>query len=95
MSDTWSAAVFTVCTEHALMDHPLYHAITIPNLRKVLQKTDHEAIFLLIAGTCTPYTPDSLRGGRGEPCPVCCYCSLAVCHIFAFFFYVIPGGVPA
>jgi hemolysin III len=34
----------------------LYHSVTIPDLKKVLQRLDHAAIFLLIAGTYTPFT---------------------------------------
>ena len=43
----------------------LYHAITIPNIKKRLQKIDHAAIFLLIAGTYTPFTLVNLRDGWG------------------------------
>ena len=43
----------------------LYHAVTIPDLKKVLQRIDHAAIFLLIAGTYTPFTLVNLRGGWG------------------------------
>ena len=43
----------------------LYHAITTPDIKKVLQKIDHAAIFLLIAGTYTPFTLVNLRGGWG------------------------------
>ena len=43
----------------------LYHAITVPDIKRVLQKLDHAAIFLLIAGTYTPFTLVSLRGGWG------------------------------
>ena len=34
----------------------LYHAITPPRAKKVFQILDHNTIFLLIAGTYTPYT---------------------------------------
>ena len=43
----------------------LYHAIKIPNIKRLLQKLDHAAIFLLIAGTYTPFTLVNLRGGWG------------------------------
>ena len=43
----------------------LYHSVTIPDLKKVLQKVDHAAIYLLIAGTYTPFTLVNLRGGWG------------------------------
>ena len=41
----------------------LYHAIRHPGAKRVLQRIDHAAIFLLIAGTYTPFTLVSLRGG--------------------------------
>ena len=37
----------------------------MPDLKRVLQKLDHAAIFLLIAGTYTPFTLVNLRGGWG------------------------------
>mgnify|MGYP000733016438 CR=1 FL=1 len=43
----------------------LYHSVTVPDIKKVLQKIDHAAIYLLIAGTSTPFTLISLRGGWG------------------------------
>ncbi len=43
----------------------LYHAITKPDIKVVLQKIDHAVIFMLIAGTYTPFTLISLRGAWG------------------------------
>lgn len=43
----------------------LYHAIPFPRIKKILQKIDHASIFLLIAGTYTPFTLINLRGGWG------------------------------
>ena len=43
----------------------LYHSITHTGAKKVLRVFDHSAIFLLIAGTYTPFTLVSLRGGWG------------------------------
>jgi hemolysin III len=43
----------------------LYHAIPSARAKKVLQILDHSAIFLLIAGTYTPFTLVTLRGGWG------------------------------
>lgn len=43
----------------------LYHGITQPKAKQVLQRIDHAAIFLLIAGTYTPFTLVNLRGGWG------------------------------
>jgi len=43
----------------------LYHSVTHPGAKKVLRVFDHSAIFLLIAGSYTPFTLVSLRGGWG------------------------------
>ena len=43
----------------------LYHSIQSPRAKRVLQIIDHGAIYLLIAGTYTPFTLVNLRGGLG------------------------------
>ena len=43
----------------------LYHSIPIPAAKRVLKVVDHAAIYLLIAGTYTPFTLVSLRGPWG------------------------------
>lgn len=43
----------------------LYHSVTQPRVKGVLRVLDHSAIFLLIAGTYTPFTLISLRGPWG------------------------------
>jgi hemolysin III len=43
----------------------LYHSIQHPRAKSILQILDHSAIFLLIAGTYTPFTLVSLRGPWG------------------------------
>jgi hemolysin III len=43
----------------------LYHAIRAPRAKQILQRLDHAGIFLLIAGTYTPFTLVSLRGPWG------------------------------
>jgi hemolysin III len=43
----------------------LYHGIPHARAKEVLQRLDHAAIFLLIAGTYTPFTLVNLRGGWG------------------------------
>jgi hemolysin III len=43
----------------------LYHAIPTPRVKRALRTFDHAAIFLLIAGTYTPFTLVSLRGPWG------------------------------
>ena len=43
----------------------LYHSIQYPRAKSILQVLDHSAIYLLIAGTYTPFTLVSLRGEWG------------------------------
>lgn len=43
----------------------LYHSIQKPRLKQVLRIADHSAIFLLIAGTYTPFTLVTLRESGG------------------------------
>ena len=43
----------------------LYHSVTNPRARQVLQIFDHSSIYLLIAGTYTPITLVTLDGGWG------------------------------
>lgn len=43
----------------------LYHAIPLPRAKEVLRRLDHSAIFLLIAGTYTPFTLVVLGGVWG------------------------------
>jgi len=43
----------------------LYHSIRMPRVRRVLKIIDHAAIYLLIAGTYTPYLLVPLRGALG------------------------------
>ncbi len=43
----------------------LYHSFRMPRLKELFQLFDHIAIYVLIAGTYTPYTLISLREGNG------------------------------
>jgi len=43
----------------------LYHSIQLPRTKSILQTLDHAAIYILIAGTYTPFTLVSLRGPWG------------------------------
>ena len=66
--DFWqvlSAAVFSVTLILLYTSSTLYHAARREVLRTRLRVVDHCAIFLLIAGTYTPFTLVSLRGPWG------------------------------
>ena len=43
----------------------LYHSVGSPRAKALLQKCDHAAIYLLIAGSYTPFTLVTLRGPWG------------------------------
>lgn len=43
----------------------LYHGIQTPRTKNIFQVLDHAAIYILIAGTYTPFTLISLRGSWG------------------------------
>lgn len=43
----------------------LYHSLHSPKLKKIFQKFDHISIYLLIAGTYTPYMLVSLENNNG------------------------------
>lgn len=43
----------------------LYHGVQKPRLRPVLRKVDHACIYLLIAGTYTPFVLISMRSSLG------------------------------
>jgi hemolysin III len=42
-----------------------YHGVCLPRVKRVLRTLDHAAIYLLIAGTYTPFALISLRGAWG------------------------------
>ena len=60
-----SAAVYGVTLVALYAASTLYHALKGTEARGVLRVVDHCAIYLLIAGTYTPVTLVSLRGGWG------------------------------
>lgn len=66
--DAWhlvGCTVFGVTLVLLYAASTLYHGVTSPRAKRLLQRFDHAAIFLLIAGTYTPFTLVSLRGGWG------------------------------
>ncbi len=59
------AAVFAATASLLYLTSTLYHAITNARAKHVLRLLDHSAIYLLIAGTYTPFTLGVLRGAWG------------------------------
>lgn len=60
-----SASVFVGSLTLLYTASTLYHAARHPKWKARLKVLDHCAIFLLIAGTYTPFTIAALRGGLG------------------------------
>jgi hemolysin III len=60
-----SSAVFGTTLVLLYVASTLYHAIPIARAKRVLRVLDHSAIYLLIAGTYTPFVLGPLRGAAG------------------------------
>lgn len=60
-----SAAVYGASLILLYLASTLYHLITNDRLKKVFRQLDHAMIYVLIAGTYTPLTLITLRGGWG------------------------------
>ena len=66
--DAWlitSTTIFGVTLVALYTSSTLYHSFRSVELKQLLRKFDHAAIFLLIAGTYTPFVLVTLRGPWG------------------------------
>ncbi len=66
--DAWVVAtcsVYAVTLVLLYLSSTLYHALSTTRARHVFQVIDHSAIYLLIAGTYTPFALVNLRGPWG------------------------------
>jgi hemolysin III len=59
------ASVFAATTAVLYLASTLYHALPKNKAKQIFRVIDHSAIFLLIAGTYTPFTLGVLRGTWG------------------------------
>jgi len=59
------ASVFASTVVLLYFSSTIFHALTAPRAKRVFQTLDHSAIYLLIAGTYTPFTLGVLRGPWG------------------------------
>ena len=64
-ADVVGATVFGVSAITLYLVSVLYHAIPHARAKAILRTLDHAAIYLMIAGTYTPFTLGVLRGGWG------------------------------
>jgi hemolysin III len=60
-----SSSIFGTTLIMLYLTSTLYHSIPAPGAKKVLRLLDHVAIYLLIAGTYTPFLLVNLRGPWG------------------------------
>lgn len=58
-------SIFSVTMIFLYLSSTLYHAVPRGKYKRVFQVVDHSAIFLLIAGTYTPFTLGVLNGAWG------------------------------
>ena len=66
--DAWHVTSVSIFGSTLILSHlasTLYHSIAPPRAKRVLQIIDHLAIYLLIAGTYTPFALVNLRGPWG------------------------------
>ena len=63
--NTVGVSVFAASMVTLYLSSMLYHALTHDKAKRVFRILDHSAIFLLIAGTYTPFTLGILRGPWG------------------------------
>ncbi len=66
--DNWHIVSFSIYGSTLLLlylSSTIYHGLTHPQAKQVFQLIDHSAIFLLIAGSYTPFALVSLRGALG------------------------------
>ena len=66
--DPWKVLSFSIYGATLVLLYgfsTIYHAIKNPRAKAILQKLDHNAIYLLIAGSYTPFALITLRGPWG------------------------------
>jgi len=66
--NTWHVVSFSIYGSTLVLMYlasTLYHSVQKPHLKYIFRVIDHAAIFLLIAGTYTPFTLVTLQGTRG------------------------------
>ena len=66
--DAWHVVSFSIFGASLIILYAastLYHSIQKPKIKKVFRAIDHSAIYLMIAGSYTPFTLLSLRGPWG------------------------------
>jgi hemolysin III len=65
VADVVAVSVFAASMALLYLSSAIYHALPTGRIKNVFHVLDHAAIYLLIAGTYTPFTLGVLRGGWG------------------------------
>ena len=65
VADVVAVSVFAASMALLYLSSTIYHALPTGRIKNVFHVLDHAAIYLLIAGTYTPFTLGVLRGGWG------------------------------
>jgi len=68
IGDPWrvaAAVIFGLSLVFMYLASTLYHAVPVPSLKHLFRTLDHCAIYILIAGTYTPFLLVSMRGTLG------------------------------
>ncbi len=61
-----AAMIYGFSLSFMFLTSSIYHASTRPNLRNTLRKVDHTAIYLLIAGSYTPFLVFTIDGALSK-----------------------------
>jgi len=72
------ASIFGACLVVLYTTSTLYHAFRGPRVKNVFHILDHAAIFLLIAGTYTPFCLTTLKGTWGLSLLIVIWCIAAL-----------------
>ncbi len=67
-NNTWEVVGFSIYGSALILlylSSTLYHTLPWPKVKEIFRVLDHSAIYLLIAGTYTPFVLTVLRGGWG------------------------------
>jgi hemolysin III len=62
---TVSFSIYGVTLVLLYLSSTLYHSLQHPRVKRIFQRVDHAAIYLLIAGTYTPFLLVAVRGSLG------------------------------
>ncbi len=81
-----SAAIYGASLILLFISSTLYHSFQHPEIKSILKTLDHSAIYILIAGTYTPFMLISLQGAWGYSMTAVIW-SLALFGIFFKLFY--------